>query len=80
MIEPTILQGTFTFGPYANGVPLLSIGPDSFKVRGVEVAQGPEEAQQVYDAFKASVLLHGMPTPPKFTPDVLMEHLIDRHT
>ena len=31
---------------------MIKVGPDGFWVRGVKVEQGPDEARQVYEAFK----------------------------
>ena len=37
----------------AGGEEMLRVGPDGFWVRGVRVAQDDNEAQAVYNAFKA---------------------------
>lgn len=34
------------------GQPMLAISETGFYVRGVKVEQGPEEAKQVFEAFK----------------------------
>lgn len=37
----------------AGGVEMLRVGPDGFWVRGVKVEQDVNEAQKVYEGFKA---------------------------
>ena len=37
----------------AGGAEMLRVGPDGFWVRGKKVAQDDNEAQAVYNAFKA---------------------------
>ena len=46
-IEPN----TISFNP--DGDEMLRITAEGFWVRGVKVAQGPGEAQAVYDSFRA---------------------------
>lgn len=45
-------QQTNTITCLAGGTEMLKVGPDGFWVRGVKVEQGPNEAEEVYRAFK----------------------------
>jgi hypothetical protein len=42
---------SITFATNPLDEPMLTISDKGFWVRGVKVEQGPDEAQQVYDAF-----------------------------
>ena len=48
----------FTFMGKGSMTPLLEIAQEGFYVRGVKVEQGPGEAQEVYDAFRALLKMH----------------------
>ena len=49
----TPIPPRFTFMGKGSMTPLLEIAQEGFYVRGVKVEQGPDEAQAVYDAFRA---------------------------
>lgn len=50
------VEPTNTITCMAGGAEMLRVGPDGFWVRGVRVEQDEQEAQKVYEGFKAWIM------------------------